>query len=115
MPYHLWLDRILPAILLFLPSFTFIFILPSSSWLAIFCCILITHYIIIIPLFHYWSNLRNWENTNTSKIQSWASPSLYKHIAIAIIYPSLFGVYFSSIRYFRLGEVVDYSYLFYFI
>src|ERR1700761_4817213 len=111
LPYHLWLDRILPVTILILPSFIFIFILPSPSWMTIFFGILVTHCIIIIPLFHYWSNLRNWETTSDSKIQSWISPSLYKHIAIAMIYPSIFGVYFSSVRYLRLGEVVDYSYL----
>lgn len=115
-PFNIVLDRIVPLCALISPTLFVLFLSPFDAWFHRFCLLLGIHIIILVPLFHYWSSLRQWSNDSSSsdsnKIWSWSHPRLFLHIAIALIYPSLWGIYFSLSRYIRLGSTIDlYSFI----
>ena len=111
-PYNFVLDRVIPWILLLLPSFFVLTLtkdIETISYFERFNFILVTHMLILIPIFHYWSKLRSWDVLNT-KGQSFITldnPILYKQISIALIYPAICGIYFSLVRYLRLGITIN--------
>jgi hypothetical protein len=113
-PFNLILDRVIPLITLFLPTVFVIVMLPGDIlWLHRYMLILIIHSFILIPLYHYWSELRSWNSAVAgSYIRPWHTPILYKQLAIGIIYPALFGIYFSLLRYLRLGTPINVDYFF---
>lgn len=111
-PYNIILDRIMPIILLILPTvFIFVFTrdVKALTLQTRFVLIIIIHLSIIIPIFHYWSNLRSWtiEKLPNGNFITLDNPLLYKQIAIAILYPAIWGLYFTLLRYLRLGIVID--------
>jgi len=115
-PYNIILDRIIPLILLLSPT-SFIFFLTKDietiSYTQRFCFILISHIVFLIPLFYYWSNLRSWKTPDTLEPgQSYITlnhPIIYQHISIALLYPAIWGIYFTLNRYLRLGVTIDLS------
>lgn len=109
-PFNLFLDRIIPITAIFLPSCLILFLCPTSiAWIQRFFLLILVHCFILIPLFHYWSNLRSWNNVDNEQLTyiSWNNPILYKHITIAIIYPAFWGLYLSFSWYIRLGSSID--------
>ena len=108
LPYNVIMDRVIPSILLILPSICCIILRPFDNWVNNFGILIIIHIFIIIPIFHYWSNLRFWINKN-EKLWAWNQPKIFHDIAIASLYPAIWGIYFSSIRYLRIGYSLDYS------
>ena len=62
-PFHIIYDRILPFICLFLPSILAI-LFPMIYLGFKFRTSYIIHCLILVPLFYYWSNLRNWNKTD---------------------------------------------------
>ena len=109
-PFNFFLDRFIPLLALFLPLTIVLFLCPFNiSWLEGFLLLIFIHCFILIPLFYYWSNLRSWVVLDDSNYLSWNHPSLYRHIAIALVYPAIWGIYLSFSRYLRLGSSVDVS------
>jgi hypothetical protein len=110
-PYNIVLDRVIPITLLLLPIiFVFIFTqhVETISYLQRFNFMLITH-IALLPIFYYWSKLRSW-NILDKIGQNYITldhPILYKHIAIALIYPAVWGIFFTLSRYLRLGVTIN--------
>lgn len=103
-PFNIYLDRIIPFITLLFPSIIILILQPFTTWLARFTLFILIHAIILAPLYHHWSKLRHWKNKQNENIyNSWNHPRLYENIAIAMIYPLLWGVFFSLSRFFRLG------------
>src|ERR1700761_7300003 len=114
-PFNLILDRIIPSIALVFPSIIIFFLHPFETWFARIILLLVIHIFVLVPIFYYWSKLRNW-HTNQDQISynSWDHPRLYENIAIALIYPLLWGLYSSCSRFLRLGSVynvVDYIFM----
>ena len=69
-----------------------------------FGLIILIHSFIIIPLFYLWAKQRYWFSQTTGlSYNSWSHPRLFFNIALALIYPLLWGCYFSFIRYLCLG------------
>ena len=79
-PFNIFLDRIIPLIVLFMPTlFIVVFTINvvTFSWLQRFSLLVCIHVIIIIPLFYYWGNLRQWNtNTDNRTYLNWNQPSL---------------------------------------
>lgn len=111
LPFNFYFDRLFPLIALFVPSLSMLLLCPISIlWIQRFFILILVHCLLLIPLFTYWSNLRSWDYDKSSSsvdLLSWSHPRLYKHIAIALIYPSIWGIYFSTLRYLRLGSTID--------
>lgn len=61
----------------------------------------------IVPIMHIWSKNRRWDTSNKSSMFAWSHPLLYKLLSIAFISPSIWGIYFSIIRYNRLGLTIQ--------
>ena len=107
LPFNILLDRIIPLIVLVLPSILiFSLSFPASTELITkFGYIIIIHAILIVPLFYYWSKHRSWvSSTQKHRVTSWNQPILFLHIALGIIYPATWGLYFTIIRYLRLSD-----------
>lgn len=114
-PYNIFFDRIIPLIVLITPSIIISYQKPFNTWFAGLSVLILTHIFILIPLFKFWSQLRSWRLKKDNHIDvSWSHPRLYEHISIAIIYPLLWGLFFASSRFLRLGTTIniyDYFYL----
>jgi hypothetical protein len=114
-PFNIVLDRIIPIIALLCPTLFIIFLSPFDAWFTRFTLLLVIHIFILIPLLYYWSSLRRWSSKDESNsdipltYRSWNHPHLYLDIAIALIYPSLWGMYFSLSRYIRIGSTINLS------
>lgn len=111
--FNFILDRLLPAIAIFSPpSLILFFFKPFETGFARLFLVILIHIFILLPIFHYWSKLRRWDDMdNKQSYESWNHPRLYKHIVIATIYPLLWGLYLSCSRFLRLGStynVIDY-------
>jgi hypothetical protein len=107
-PFNLWLDRVIPFIFLLSPSICILILHPFEAWFTRLVLLILIHIIIIIPLFHYWAKYRRWNDIEDKfTYKAWNHPRIYKHIAIASIYPLLWGIYFSTSRYLRLGSTVN--------
>lgn len=106
-PFNKWLDRIIPLVFLLSPSLCILILHPFESWFTRLILLILIHIFLIIPMFHYWSQYRRWNDVeNKFTYGSWNHPRLYKHIAIASIYPLLWGIYFSISRYLKLGSTI---------
>lgn len=90
-PFNIFLDRIIPLILIISPTLLILLLNPNNiSWLQKFSYIILIHIIILIPVMHYWSHLRRWNNKEDYFIYySWTHPRLYKDITITLIYPAI--------------------------
>jgi hypothetical protein len=117
-PFNFLLDRVIPIIMLICPTIFIIFLSPFDAWFTRFTLLLVTHIFILIPLLYQWSSLRRWNSADEScydiplTYHSWNHPCLYLDIAIALIYPSLWGMYFSLSRYIRIGSTINiYTYI----
>jgi len=78
----------------------------TVSLIEKFGYIIIVHIFILIPIMYFWSHNRNWQQ-EMSSYNSWSSPTLYLDLTIALIYPIVFAIYISCIRYLRLGSTLD--------
>lgn len=106
-PFNIILDRIIPLMVLVLPTIFVVNFIPFS-WLYRFLLLIGIHVFLIIPLFYYWGILRHWHvSNNKSTFITLNHPSIYTHVAIAILYPAIWGAYFSLNRYIRLGTTVN--------
>jgi hypothetical protein len=102
-PWTFFKDRLLPLLLLFMPIFgIFIF----SVWLHKLIFLLGLHIFCVIPLLTFWNKYRGLPDINQES-NSWKHSQVYIHIALAMLYPLIFVLYFSIIRYLRLGETFD--------
>lgn len=107
-PFNIILDRIIPLITLFFPSIIIYFSQPFETWFSRLALLIMIHSLILAPIFYYWSQLRRWHNNeNDVYYQSWKHPRLYYHISIALIYPLLWGIFFSLSRFLRLGAIYN--------
>ena len=106
-PFNFILDRVVPAIAIISPSIIILFLYPFQTWFARLTLLVVIHSFVLTPIFHYWSKLRNWYNQNHISYNSWNHPRLYFHITLAIIYPLLWGIFFSLSRFLRLGITYD--------
>jgi hypothetical protein len=86
----------------------FEFFLHKLSFFIFINCFL------MLPILTYIYNYKNisiyQEEDNTQdivKFKSWDHPNLHIHLMIAIIYPSIWGLYFSLSRYIRMGQTID--------
>ena len=111
-PFSVFFDRVIPMCSILFPFFMIIFFKPLDTWFACLLLLICFNIFILVPLLHYWSELRQWDkSSSTVSFDSWKHPRLYKNIAIAMIYPLLWGLYFSMSRFLRLGKsynVVNY-------
>ena len=109
-PFNIILDTVIPIGFLIIPSLSILSLNPFNNWFTCFGLVILIHSVIIIPVLHYWSNLRRWNSVeNIIQYKKWNHPRLYKHIAIASLYPLIWGLYFSFSRYLRLGSIIDIS------
>ena len=109
-PWNFWIDRFIPVILLIAPTIVLIIFRPFNNWFHQLSLLILIHVCILLPVFYKWASLRRWNsNFSNEPESSWKHPRLYDHIAIALIYPLLWGVYFSLFRFLRLGESVNIS------
>ena len=104
LPFNLILDRVVPSIVLLLPSILILSLPSSTAWITKFGYIIIIHSILIGPMFYFWSKHRSWSSQNKTNINRWSHPLFFLHMAIAIIYPAIWGLYFTIVRYLRLSE-----------
>jgi hypothetical protein len=102
-PFNIFLDRILPIITLLTPSCAIICLNPFSNLIHSFLTIILIHTCILLPLFHFWAQFRDW-NTSPTLFLDWSHPKLYKYLSLTLLYPAIWGLYFSLSRYFRLGQ-----------
>lgn len=107
-PFNTVLDRIIPFVILIMPLIIIIWYKPFETWFTRLLLLIGFHILVLIPLFHYWSQLRNWQmNVVGVSYKSWNHPRLYKNIALALIYPLFWGLYGSCSRFLRLGQTYD--------
>ena len=107
-PFNNFLDRYIPILTLIMPTCIILFEKPFASWFSRLFLLILIHIVILIPLFNHWSNLRSWSiNGDLQLYESWYHPRLYKHISIAVLYPLLWGLFFSLSRYLRLGTTYN--------
>lgn len=103
--YNIFLDCVIPLTVLFLPLLILTTITLFDTWFTYLTILLIAHIFIIMPFMHYWSILRKWDDkTDLNFYESWYHPRLYKHLNMALLYPLLWGLFFSLSRFFRLGQ-----------
>lgn len=77
------------------------FSLPSVI-LAVFL-----FHILVLPLQFILNSRNNWDKDFlNATFFSWLHPRILKHVSLALIYPYIFGLYYSIIRYSRLGSYV---------
>ena len=110
-PYNVFIDRVIPTTLLISLAITIYFL--SSYFKGLFCIMLliILHTCVIVPIIHYWSQLRNWDLASTNTFAwSWGNPRLYKHLSIALIYPLIWGSLFHDFTLFTFGTRNKLSY-----
>lgn len=106
-PFNNILDRFIPLTVLLIPCTTILFLKPFDTWFIRLILLIIIHIFILIPIFHFWSMLRKWTVFKDKFIyQSWSHPRLYKSIAIALLYPLIWGLFFSLSRFLRLGSTL---------
>lgn len=104
-PYSTFFDRFLPILFLVTPFLLIIIFKPFDSWFPRLLLLISIHIFILIPLLHYWSHLRSWSTFDNNPLNdSWYNPHVFKHLSIALIYPLLWGIFFSFSRYLRLGS-----------
>jgi len=107
-PWNFWIDRFIPITFLFTPTLVILLFNPFESWFSAFILLLIIHVIIITPILKKWSVLRRWKISFEEIPEfSWRHPRLYEHISIALLYPLIWGIYFSLSRYLNLGQKID--------
>lgn len=81
-PFNILLDRILPLIMIFMPTIIILYINPGVlSWMQKFGCIIIIHTTILAPIMYYWSKHRQW-SINMLKLRTWHSPQIYLDITL---------------------------------
>jgi hypothetical protein len=110
--YNIILDRVIPFVALLSPSLTLLKVSPTSlSWIEKFSYLIIIHIIVLIPLMAYWSTLRGWfhDNNKTLTAVTWLHPRFFFVLSLAMIYPMISGIYFTGIRYLRLGQQLHMS------
>jgi len=109
-PKHFLWDFLVPIILLITPSILVISITKDHiTLMEKFIIIICIHGFILVPLMNIWSQHRKWDSVNDVAADSWSHPRIFLRIAIAIIYPALFGFYYTILRYLRMGQTVDIS------
>jgi hypothetical protein len=108
LPYNNIIDRVIPIILLIIPSILLIWIKPFTNQITNFGILIIIHLVIIIPIFHYWSELRLWDSSDI-KYYTWNHPKIFFHLSVASVYPAIWIIYFSVVRYLRLGQTLTIS------
>lgn len=111
-PFNIILDCVIPLLVLFLPSIIILYLLVFDTWFTRITLLILIHIFVLVPLFHYWSKLRCWHHKKDEASYSlWSHPRIYKNIAFALVYPLLWGVFFSLSRFLRLGvtyNIYDY-------
>lgn len=114
-PWNFWIDRFIPITFLFTPIVFTLLFNPFESWFLRFVSLLVLHIIVITPLLKKWSSLRRWTDSfDEIPESSWKHPRLYAHISIAMVYPLVWGVYFSLPRYLNLGHSINFTHSFLF-
>lgn len=109
-PLNFFLNRLCPLIIILSPTLFMYYLDPEIfSFIEKFLILIIIHLLIIIPIMYFWSKHRNWPSM---KKNNWKSPSIFLHISISIIYPAIFGILFTILRYWRMGNVIDLSFIF---
>ena len=106
-PYNILLDRIIPLLAISSPTIIILLLNPNNvSLLEKFGYIIIIHILVLLPLMNYWSKHRNWF-TNKDKSKQWKEPKVFLDLTIAIIYPMVWGCYFTFNRYLKVGEEIN--------
>lgn len=107
-PFNFFLDRVIPFTALFFPTIIIFLLHPFETWFARLVLLILVHTLVLAPMFHYWAKLRCWYSHNDIiAYNSWNHPRLYENIALALIYPLLWGIYFSLFRFLRLGTTYN--------
>jgi hypothetical protein len=105
-PWTFFKDCLLPLLLLFIPLFSLLSLNIFNIWFHKIVFLIGLHICFIIPFLTFWNKYRGLPEINQTR-NSWKHSQVYIHIALAMIYPLIFGLYFSFIRYLRLGEAYD--------
>lgn len=82
------------------------------SSLVIIICLIGIQSLIVVPLLHYWSKYVTNGLEDETVVWSWSHPRFYKHFAIAALYPLIWGLYLTALKYSRLGTELDYNLLY---
>jgi len=104
-PKHFLWDTLAPIIMLILPSILVLTIANEKiSLIEKFLFIICIHGFILIPLMNTWSKNRKWPLMTDLSMNN---PRIYLRLSIALMYPALFGIYYTSLRYLRLGHCIN--------
>jgi hypothetical protein len=107
-PKHFLWDTLAPIIILIAPSILVLSIKNETFTLMNKFLLLISiHGFILIPIMYLWSKHRKWTLITDIPLHFWNDPSIYLRLSIALIYPALFGLYYTILRYLRLGQTID--------
>lgn len=77
--------------------------------------LLFLYCIVCIPLLLIWVSLYRKSDFDLARVQNFyffVTPEIYLQYSLALIYPLVFGIYFSLFRYIRLGQTIDLSFIF---
>jgi hypothetical protein len=99
-------DRVLPSLLLFMPIIGVLSLNIFNIGLHKIIFLIGLHICFVIPLLTFW-NIHRGLPEISKESNSWKHSQVYIHMALAMVYPLIFVLYFAFIRYLRLGEVLD--------
>ena len=105
-PFNIFFDLVCPCIIIILPLIYIVLFKKEGLTLyksGVFFILL--HTFLTIPLFHVWSNNRNWPPLKTT----WRNPKIFVHISIGILYPFIFIIITNILRYLRFNNILDLS------
>ena len=114
-PFNVFLDKIIPIIIIcFIPLFAYTNPLELNLTILSLLCLSV-QCVIITPLMYLWSMHRNWSTSINGPLVTWDSPIFFLALSLALIYPLIWGIYFSLSRYLRLGNYLDLSSIIFYI
>lgn len=100
---------IFSLLLLLFPIFfcIYFYINFNFSFRIVFLISFLLH-LILLPVLYIINDKNAWSyDFHNPMYGSWLHPRIIKQISLAVIYPYIFGVYYSFIRYNRLGSTVN--------
>lgn len=108
-PFNVILDRIIPLIAILMPWFLILQLNPEKIyWIEKLFYIILIHIAILIPLITYWSKHRQWNTMGKNNdITTWDQPIFFLYIVIAMMYPAIWGIFLSMMRYLKLGTKIN--------
>lgn len=105
-----FLDILFPRLIISLPLFGFLLLPITNHEFTFFNSfkILLFIYIFEYLFFSHWHNIRDYDNLSEAR-NSYSHPRIYKSLLYFINIFLIWGLYFSFIRFARLGTVIDLS------